>query len=180
MKARVRRRSIPLAVSILAGGLSTRMGRDKARLRIEGRTMLSRVRAVAVALDVPVRVIRKDRVARCGPLGGVLTALGARRAEAELFLACDMPFVTSALLRLMSVRLGRGRLAVFSELDGLAGFPFVVRAGALEIVEQQIAAGRYSLQALADSLEAARYRVPKSRRPELRNINTPEELAALR
>ena len=180
MSIRSRKVIIPLAVSILAGGLSTRMGRDKARLRIGGRTMLARIRAVANVLGVPVRVIRKDRVARCGPLGGIYTALITSRAEAELFLPCDMPFITPELLRVLSARLKRGRLGVFAEADGMAGFPFIIGVEALERVNCQIAAGKFSLQSLAGTLDAVRWRVPKSRRDELRNFNTPDDVVGLR
>src|SRR5262245_53027899 len=61
--------------AILAGGRSSRMGRDKSRLRVGRRTMLTHAKQAAQALGLPVRVIRRDIVPRCGPLGGVLTAL---------------------------------------------------------------------------------------------------------
>ena len=98
----------PVEVFILAGGLSARMGRDKARLRLRGRTLLAWVRAAARATGWPVRVIRRDLVPRCGPLGGVWTALGRSRAERLVFLSCDMPFVTPELIRAVAQRKGRG------------------------------------------------------------------------
>src|ERR1700733_13460686 len=85
-------------ICILAGGLSRRMGKDKARLRLGQRTMLALIRAQARATGLPVRVIRRDAVPRCGPLGGIVAALKTTRVEAVLFLACDMPFVTAELL----------------------------------------------------------------------------------
>ena len=114
-----------LEICILAGGLSTRMGRDKTRLKIGPMTMLARVRqAAAAALPAnPVRVIRKDIVPRCGPLGGIATALKKSGARAVLFLACDMPLVSPALLRRI-VRASRdGERAVFAEQSKRVGFP---------------------------------------------------------
>src|SRR5688500_2993407 len=73
-------------VCILAGGLSTRMGRAKARLRLGNRTLLGWVRRNAAALGLPVRVIRRDLVRRCGPLGGIYSALKTTKAFAVLFL----------------------------------------------------------------------------------------------
>src|ERR1700691_5640250 len=87
-----------MEICILAGGLSTRMGRDKARLRLGGKTLLRRVRDVAAQTQWPARGIRRDLVARCGPLGGVYTALQTTSADNVLFLACDMPFVTIELV----------------------------------------------------------------------------------
>ena len=164
-----------LAISILAGGLSTRMGRDKTTLRLRGKTLLGHVRTVAKATDWPVRVIRRDLVTRCGPLGGVYTALKTSRADAELFLACDMPFVSLNLLREISTKLSSSRHAVFAVVDGTAGFPFVIRKEGLPIVEAQMARGEFSLQKLALALKARRVRVPKSRQREVQNFNTPEE-----
>ena len=167
-------------VCILAGGLSTRMGRDKAHIHLNGRTLLSHVRTTARNLGHPVRVIRRDLVERCGPLGGVFTGLKSSRANAVLFLACDMPFVSVELLRGLLKRLSSRQRAVFATLDDVAGFPFVVRPSALEVVEGQISRKQFSIQKLATALEGRRWAVPRSRRGELRNLNTPDDLRAVR
>jgi len=164
-----------VAIAILAGGLSTRMGRDKARLRFGRRTLLGHVRAAAEATGWPVRVVRKDLVPRCGPLGGIYTALKSTRAEAVLFLACDMPFVSVKLLQRIVSRLGRDWPAAFAVTAEGAGFPFVIRASAFPVIEYQLAEHVYSLQRLATALQARQVRVPKVCQHELWNINTPEE-----
>src|SRR5262245_31356666 len=87
-----------LEIWILAGGLSLRMGRDKSRLRLGSRTLLGHVRHAARQTGFPVRTLRKDALPRCGPVGGVWTALKRSRASALLFLPCDMPNITSAVL----------------------------------------------------------------------------------
>ena len=161
-------------VIILAGGLSSRMGRDKARLRLRGRTLLAWVRAAARATGWPVRVIRRDLVPRCGPLGGVWTAFQRSRAQRLVFLSCDMPFVTPELIRAVAERKGRGVFTVTA--DG-AGFPFALDRDALPHIEQALAEKRFSLQALATRLRARRLRLPAARQAELRNLNTPEDLA---
>ncbi len=65
---------------VLAGGLSTRMGRDKALLPWQGRTLLEHMRGllmqagareVWVSGNYPAFGGVPDRVARCGPLGGL-------------------------------------------------------------------------------------------------------------
>ena len=91
-------------VCILAGGLSQRMGRDKSRLRLGSHTLISHIRATLKDSGWPVRVLRRDVVDRCGPLGGIYTALCTTRAEVVIFLACDMPFVSVVWLQ----RLRRG------------------------------------------------------------------------
>lgn len=165
---------------ILAGGQSRRMGRDKSRIRIAGRTLLQHVRVAALATGLPVRTIRTDAVPRCGPLGGVLTGLRRARAGWALFLSCDMPLVTPRLLKEL-IRLANDKQRpVFVRTDCGFGFPLALPVSARTAVERLIAEGRPSLQRLASAVAALGRTLPAGRRRELSNANTPEELAALR
>jgi len=162
-------------ICVLAGGRSSRMGRDKAAIRLGERTLLEIVEESARAVGYPVSVIREDVVASCGPLGGILTGF-ERFAETRLvFLSCDMPFVTGGLLR----ELAAGAGSTFVEQDGRVGFPFQIARGDLEVVRRRHAAGEFSLQGLARELGGIRLQCADPER-ELFNINTPEELEAAR
>lgn len=102
---------------VLAGGESRRMGRRKDQLELAGETMLGRqVRLLrAVTRSVAVlgpgerlaghgdRVIPDER-SGLGPLGGIATALGRTRTEYNLFLGCDLPFVSARFLEYLCVR----------------------------------------------------------------------------
>lgn len=168
-----------LEICILAGGLSTRLGRDKARLKLRGQTMLARIRATAKELGCPVRVLRRDVVARCGPLGGIFTALQTTRAEAVLFLACDMPLVTAALLHRIFRASGDGARVVFAAQSGRVGFPLVLPVTALAVIEAQLQSKEFSLQALAEKLRVRRL-IVSLRRTDLFNVNTPGDASAAR
>lgn len=161
-------------VFILAGGRSSRMGRDKARLRLGGRSLLAWARAAAQATGWPVRVVWRDAVPQCGPLGGVWTAFGRSRARRLVFLACDQPFVTAGLIR----RVGRGTGPVFTETAEGAGFPFALDRDAKLIVTQALAEQRFSLQALAERARARRLRPAKTLAAQMLNLNTPAEFEA--
>jgi molybdenum cofactor guanylyltransferase len=136
--------------------------------------MLSIIRGTTSELGVPVRVVRRDIISRCGPLGGVLTGLQRTRADAVLFLACDMPFVTGALLRRIHRASHRGADAAFAEQQGRIGFPFLLPQTALAQVEAQIAEQEFSVHALAAALRARRVAVG-AKKNELLNVNTPED-----
>lgn len=164
-----------LEICILAGGLSRRMGRDKSRLRLGQRTLLGQIRAEAVKLGVPVRVIRRDAVPRCGPLSGIYTALASTKAEAVLFLACDMPFVTAELLRAVQSEFQPEDRALFVRAGENVGFPFLLRREALSVVSGQMKQEQFSLQALAGALAARCLRLPVCWRAELANVNTPQD-----
>jgi molybdopterin-guanine dinucleotide biosynthesis protein A len=101
---------------ILAGGRSTRLGRDKASELLLGvpllQHVLSRVeglvqevvvvRAAGQALpevDAPVAVrVVDDVYAGSGPLGGIYTGLKAIETPRALTVACDMPLLQPSLL----------------------------------------------------------------------------------
>ena len=168
-------------ICILAGGLSSRMGRDKSRIRIGRRTLLGHIRAVAAQLHLPVHVLRRDAVQRCGPLGGIYTALSRSRADAILFLACDMPFVSTAFLKQI-LRIHRAsHLPVFAVHNRLVGLPCILhRESALPIVSCEIAKSRLSLQSLARILKAKTARPTSNPSRQLLNINTPADLQIAR
>jgi molybdopterin-guanine dinucleotide biosynthesis protein A len=107
--------------AVLAGGRSTRLGRDKALLTIDGETLLARaVRILATVCDevivvagperralVPqVRVVPDERPG-AGPLGGIATALRAAGHGRVLVVATDMPLLNPRLLRhLLALSIG--------------------------------------------------------------------------
>ncbi len=164
-----------LEVCILAGGLSSRMGRDKARMKLQGRTLVGWVRLAAKETKWPVRIICKDLVARCGPLGGIYTALKTTRAEAVLFLACDMPFVSPEFLQKLARRLTKSRNVVFTRHDEAVGFPFLLRRDMLGLVERQLAAKEFSLQALARLSASGTVKPARDEQWRFLNVNTPED-----
>ena len=166
-------RSFSCEVCILAGGRSLRMGRDKKRLRLDGASLLQHVKGAARKLGLPTRVIRRDLVPRCGPLGGIFTALTTSPAKAVLFLSCDMPFVSNGLLRELLSRSHKGTEPVFAEQNRTKGFPFLLRREDLPLVGRQISRQQFSLQKLAKACGARTLRVSRNQRRELFNINTP-------
>lgn len=104
------------AAFILAGGRSSRMGADKAFLELAGKPLI--VRAVQLASEtVPdVKIVgdpRKfaafgpvveDIYRNRGPLGGIHAALTNSKAEWNLILAVDLPFVPLQFLKYLLAR----------------------------------------------------------------------------
>jgi molybdopterin-guanine dinucleotide biosynthesis protein A len=174
-------------ICILAGGLSRRMGRDKSLLRLGSTTMLGHIRNNARATGLPVRVIRRDCVTKCGPLGGIYTALKGTRADAVLFLACDMPLVTKEVIEFVLGHFGdnSGNVkvpigALFVRTRGRPGFPFILQRENVVTVHHQIEKGELSLQSLAKTLKATILPLERPWSRLLYNINTPREWAIIR
>jgi molybdopterin-guanine dinucleotide biosynthesis protein A len=99
---------------ILAGGESSRMGRDKALLELNGEALIVRVtRLLELVADgcavigdsirlegLALRTIADDYPG-AGPLGGIATALRASQAEWNLIVACDLPYLTQEWLEFL-------------------------------------------------------------------------------
>jgi molybdopterin-guanine dinucleotide biosynthesis protein A len=162
-------------VAILAGGLSTRFGKDKSRLRLGHLTLLQHVHEAASALGLPIRIVKRDLIPRCGPLGGIFTALDTTSAEGVLFLSCDMPFLTSQLLNRLLKTISDREIGVFAAGPNGVGFPFWLSADALSRVKSQIERRELAVQALQQELRAKTFRVPKTWERQLFNINTPAD-----
>lgn len=175
----VRLVNLSVEICILAGGLSSRMEKDKSRLRLHGKTLLAHVRQRATATRLPVRVIRRDLVERCGPLGGIFTALKTTSAGAVLFLACDMPQVSEELLRRLIEKFHARTHAVFTLSEAGAGFPILLRRDALPVVKRLLAEKQFSLQMLARTLSAKKFQPNARQARELFNVNTPADWLAL-
>ena|SRR5438034_2251189 len=167
-------------ICILAGGLSKRMGRDKARLRLGANTMVGQIRATVSRMGWPVSVIRKDLVPRCGPLGGVYTALKTTKSDAVLFLACDMPFLGIEVLNCLLDEYRSTRQSIFTSYRGRVGFPFVLPRWCVDDVAKQIERGEFSLQALANFLRGTIISIPQRLAPQFRNVNTHSEWESAR
>lgn len=148
------------------------MGRNKAELPLAGRPLLEHARQAAERAGLPVRIIRRDLVPRCGPIGGVYTALRTTEAHAVLFLACDMPFVTAALIRGVLSRLTSTTKAVFTRQKE-PGFPFALRASAIPEVKGLLEAKEFALKTLARQLKARYVTAPREQAGC--NLNTPED-----
>ena len=162
-------------ICIVAGGLSARMGRDKSRMRLQGKTLLQHVQNNAFALGWPVKVIRRDLVPRCGPMGGVYTALKTSQARSVLFMACDMPFVSGAFLQLLAAQPDSAAEAIFVEVDGRVGFPFLLLRSALAQIEKQLASRQFSIEDLCKTCRGRRVVAPPDQSWMFLNINNPQD-----
>lgn len=185
---------------VLAGGRSSRFGRDKLAEPFDGRSLLDRaigavqalatdvvvVAAPGVELAVPdgVQVVH-DTVGFEGPLAGVVTGLEAARNEVVLVVGGDMPTLVAAVLESMASALDDPSIAaVVLDHDGRPRpLPIVVRRDpALEAAHASLGGGDRRLRSLIETLptRAVPEDVWRHFDPEgatLRDIDTPADLA---
>lgn len=95
---------------VLAGGKSSRMGRDKALLELAGKPLVLRAveKLRQICVEVSILGNREELAAyaplvrdlheECGPLGGIEAALAHSTRAWNLFMAVDMPFLPVGFL----------------------------------------------------------------------------------
>lgn len=188
-----------LSVAVLAGGASSRMGRDKSLLSLRGEHLIDRVVTRINQLSDDIMVITnnqekynflREKVRFVpdmtgpgqGPLAGIASALDAAEHERVLIVATDMPFLNVSLL------------AYLAQLDDTAevivpviaedGYPETLHAiyskRALPAIKAQLAAGRRKITRFFRDVQV-RY-VPRHEIEPLDplfhsffNANTPQE-----
>jgi molybdenum cofactor guanylyltransferase len=127
----------PLYGLVLAGGRSTRMQRDKATLRYQGRNQLDRAMELldpcVVQAFVSIRAEQREDAARAryaqvvdthegmGPIAGIAAAQALQPGAAWLVLACDLPYLDADTLAHLLARRDPARIATAyrSSHDGL-------------------------------------------------------------
>jgi molybdopterin-guanine dinucleotide biosynthesis protein A len=173
---------------LLAGGESSRMGRDKASLEIGGETLLQYIGGEMAAATGNVTIVAPPgrypdcpwpRIADlrqgCGPLAGIEAALSASTAEWNLIAAVDMPGLNREFLRKIACA------AISSDSDCVLPVrgPFVeplcaaYRTRAVGAVSAALDAGIRKLTDALTGLQVVHFIINNEKL--VANVNTPED-----
>lgn len=182
---------------VLAGGRSTRMGTDKARLQVGGTDLILHIVnsiapfcngvTVVVPFDEPDRYkdilghsipCAVDHYKDKGPISGIHAGLSAMPEEMDygFVIACDMPRFSEELFhRMKEVAIGS---FAWPEAVLCPGQPFhaLYRRNTLEIAEKLLQANRLKLLGLAEALHTVYLEPPEE--DCFLNLNTPGEYKA--
>lgn len=186
---------------VLAGGRSSRMGRDKALLRLHGPSgpdMLARAYGLLAGLLPTCWVSCRreqpragydclfDAQADAGPAAGVLAGLRAARARgfaAVLVLSCDMPFMDAPTLReLLAARQAApartlATLFVAAESGRPEALAAVYETAALPLFEAAVSGERIRLNNVVPTQRQRRLTYTREGARPFFNLNSPEDLA---
>lgn len=185
---------------ILAGGRSSRMGREKLTLEVGGVPLISRVRAAlepscreifvvgdgADLLDLPG--IRDRREGREGPLAGLEAGLDAASSGPVFAAAGDMPFIPPGLVAFLLDRLrSRSLRAAVPRYAGrthplCAAYDPSVLPDASRLLDAGTRAVWKLLEGLGEGVEYVEEELGRFGDPGvfLSNVNSPEDLARAR
>jgi molybdenum cofactor guanylyltransferase len=183
--------NVPAAGFLLAGGRSSRMGRNKALLTLGAEPLvkigLEKLEAVCEVVAIAGgseelagfgRIV-PDKWAGCGPLGGIVSALEQSLFEWNLFLPVDAPFVPVSCLE--ALLLGASGDPCVCVMAGTGGVKQPLCAAysrkALSVLQRELAEGRWKVtEAIA---AAGLVRVADFGDVDwFANLNTPGEFAA--
>lgn len=190
-------RTVSLGLIILAGGRSSRMGRDKAALPWHGATLLTDLllRSQAVAFDeivvsanrppdlsalppeLAARVcVVADDCQDWGPLGGMEAAFRACTCSYCLVLSVDLPFYDFSPVKRLLPELSQTSLVdLFLPMSENRPQPLAAvyrRGPALEVVQAALNAGKRRVLSIADKL-AVRFLDDAGAPILYENVNTP-------
>jgi molybdopterin-guanine dinucleotide biosynthesis protein A len=185
--------------AVLAGGQSSRMGRDKSAAVLSGSTLRDRALAVLdrffsrVVLSVastdaeaPGRTVVVDRYQGLGPLAAVEAVLTAARGRAVFVLACDLPRVDDEVVqRILSVAAAKAEDdgarawvgAASGRLQPLCG---VYAAACLPLVRRHLERGCLAMRQLLSALDVVEVRLDDLGSDKLLNLNYPADLERAR
>ena len=183
-----------LTGAILAGGDSTRMGRDKAGVLLAGRSLLEHVHGVVAPLCDEVLVVTRDEhrgtqpvPSGCrvvtdalpgrGPLVGIHAALAAAATDRVLVVACDMPWLEPLLLRAM-IDEGAGDVVIPRTGRGWEPLHAVYHRRCLAAIEAVLARGAAPVASFFDAVtvdawDPARCREHDPEGRSCRGVNRP-------
>lgn len=195
---------------MLAGGQSSRMGRDKALLELGGRTLIERSVERLRSLGMEPRIcgsgpefarfapLIPDNFPGCGPLAGIEAALAASDATLNLFLAVDLPLLPAEFLSWMLQRAeNSGAAATVPVFAGrLQPLCAVYSRRMAGILRQWLMRGDYkvmrAIEAAADHIDAFQVESVAAALAEgvwpfhpplrdwFRNLNSPQDYESLR
>jgi molybdopterin-guanine dinucleotide biosynthesis protein A len=184
---------------VLAGGKSTRMGQNKADLKLNGRSLLEHALAALRGVCREVAILGKrelygqwgavyeDVFPGCGPLGGIHAALTNSGTEYNLIIAVDTPFLQPDFLSYMAERaVASGAVVTTPEIAGyMQPLCAVYGKAFLPVAERALKAGEYKITPLFPSGETVLVGEQELRQfafgaEMFENLNTPQDLERAR
>lgn len=179
---------------ILAGGRSSRMGRDKALLPLNGIPLIQHVQAalssifeeiVVVgrspdALPIPNLHCLPDYDSGLGPIGGLLTALRYAQGRSVFLVGCDMPYLNPDVIHLMLARVQGFDAAVPMVGGWMQPLHAAYNGTCLPVVERQVENRVLSMHQLIQELRVQiiaedELRLLDSGLKSVQGLNSPEE-----
>ncbi len=183
---------------ILAGGKSSRMGRNKAFLELDGKTFLQRQLELLRDQFDNVMIsansnhdyntfnapVLNDIMPEKGPIGGIYTGLVNSTGFYTFFFACDMPFLDKGLIDRLKER-AKGVDVVAPQNGGMMEpLHAIYSKNCIEPIKRQIEKNDLKItnffeQVKVNLVKIDKLELSKSYKNSLTNMNTPDDIKRL-
>lgn len=185
---------------ILAGGASSRMGRNKALLEVDGSPIITRTYRTLAALFYEVVIVTNspldydflpcrtaaDIYPGFGSIAGLHSALAQSSTAYSFVTACDLPFLNPDIIHYLCDLCTGGYDAVvpFSE-GGHEPLHALYSSACKDLFEEAILQGERKIQNVLDRMNVRKVAYDEIQRfgglaTSFLNVNTPEEYEAIR
>ncbi|PKP52196.1 MAG: hypothetical protein CVT92_09995 [Bacteroidetes bacterium HGW-Bacteroidetes-1] len=174
---------------ILAGGKSSRMGAEKALMKLDNREMIAWPLALLKKFCSQILIsanssnfdhlqleVVPDVYPNCGPMAGLHACMLASSADDFLVISCDMPFVNETIIKQLLSLYPLNQAVIASYKEETIPVCAYYHRSVLPLLEQELEAGLLKMKRFIDKTDHA---FVHFNNPELilrlSNINTPEE-----
>ena len=192
-------KKIPMTGIILAGGKSSRMGKDKALLPFGKYTVLEHLgslfgsifeqtlmvvgdRTKYLSLDLPKGLFFEDLVKNRGPLGGLSTGFAYADYPHCFVATCDMPLIHEPFIRGM-IQNWKAQtwdaLCVQNAEGRWEPFPAIYKRENRSLVRILLDLGHLSMARFLEVISVDCWAMPAEYRDVMVNMNTPAEYEAV-
>ena len=185
-----------LSAAILAGGHSSRMGREKALLMLNRQRFIDHlIQELSTCSELMISAAHKGDFAEYGipvvadenrdfgPIEGIRQSLRFSASDYVFICAVDMPFVRKEMMLYLAEFISSDYDAfVFCDEDGVHPLCGIYSRAVLPVAEDLIAKGTYRLTELLARIRTKYVDINTScfGRESLRNINTPDDYRVIR
>jgi molybdopterin-guanine dinucleotide biosynthesis protein A len=180
---------------ILSGGKSSRMGKNKAFIEIDGVPIIQRIHNLFKTLFSEIVIVTnevelfqnfeakiyRDLIPDQGALGGLYTGIYYSSFLHAFCVACDMPFLKGSVIRYLIEKMEDYDVVVPRTKDGLHPLHAIYSRNCLDAIKKIIEHGQFKIMDFypmvkVNIVEESEFRTLDLARESFLNVNTPEEL----
>lgn len=178
-----------VGVILLAGGKSSRMGADKGLLLVNKKPMIASIIDTVSSISNNIIIVSnkneyqqfgfpvvEDLIKNAGPLAGIYTGLRYSKAEKNIVLSCDVPFVSGALLRFLIKKSSNVDVTIVKKNNRIHPLIGVYTKNCLPIFEEELTHQQLKVRLALQKVNLNTVNATKFDEHNFININTPTDL----
>lgn len=151
---------------VLAGGKSTRFGKDKALVQVNGKSLLENAVDICSEFCSTILISSNQRVHQvsefkivpdefpgCGPIGGIYSGLKHSETAWNLVLSVDAPVVEKEFIRYLISMINNSEAVVPVSINGKEPLIALYKKSGLPEIKKRIQDKNYKMHDLLNNLE---------------------------